>query len=177
MNIGSQFTPHITTQAYGTKPSIEGVEIRQFSFHNDDGGNFSELFRMTHGNVEGWAQPFEARQISLSILTPNTIKAFHLHYQQEDLWYVSPTDRLLINFIDLRADAPTFQNHLRLVLGGGKNVMIRIPQGVAHGVANLYQRNMTLFYATSNQFNPEQPDEHRLPWDHFGTEMWELTKG
>jgi dTDP-4-dehydrorhamnose 3,5-epimerase len=177
MNIGNEFQSKITTQSYGQKPTIEGVEIKQLSFNGDDGGNFSEIFRLTDGNIEGLAQPFAARQVSMSILVPQSIKAFHLHYQQEDIWYVSPTDRILVNLIDIREGSPTYKNHMRLILGGGKNLLLRIPNGVAHGGANLYERNMTLFYATSSQFNANEPDEHRLPWDAFGAEIWEITKG
>jgi len=177
MQIGSKYQEAITTQSYHAKPGIEGLEIKQLTLHNDDGGNFSEIFRITDGIAEGYQKPFDVRQISMSVLTPTTIKAFHLHYKQEDLWYVPHYDRLIANFIDLREDSPTFQNHVRLVLGGGKGIVVRIPQGVAHGAANVYERNMTLFYATSAQFNPNEPDEHRLPWDQFGTEMWELFKG
>jgi dTDP-4-dehydrorhamnose 3,5-epimerase len=86
-------------------------------------------------------------------------------------------DRLLANFIDVREDSPTYKNHVRLVLGGGRSFVVRIPNGVAHGVANIYQRSMTLFYATSSQFNSADPDEHRLPWDQFGSDIWELVKG
>lgn len=177
MQIGSEYQKNITTQSYQPKPTIEGVEIKTLTFHNDDGGNFSEIFRVTDGKVEGFQQPFEVRQISMSVLTPNTVKAFHLHYEQEDLWYVPPYDRLLVNFIDLREDSPTYNNKMRFVMGGGKSIVARIPMGVAHGVANIYNRSMTLFYATSSQFNPEKPDEQRLPWNQFGTEMWELSKG
>lgn len=177
MQIGSQFQQAITTQSYQPKPGIEGLEIKPLTLHSDDGGNFSEIFRVTNGNVEGFEKPFEVRQISMSVLTPSTIKAFHLHFKQEDLWYVPSYDRLLANFVDVREDSPTYKNHVRLVLGGGKSYVVRIPQGVAHGVGNIYQRSMTLFYATSAQFDPTAPDEHRLPWDQFGTEMWELFKG
>jgi len=177
MQIGRQYQQSISTQSYQSKSVIEGLEIKTLTLHSDDGGNFSEIFRVTQGNVEGFEKPFEVRQVSMSVLTPSTIKAFHLHYNQEDIWYVPPFDRLLANFIDVREDSPTFQNQVRLVLGGGKSYVVRIPQGVAHGVANIYQRNMTLFYATSSQFDSAAPDEQRLPWDHFGTEIWELIKG
>lgn len=177
MQIGSQYQKELTTQSYHKKPGIDGVEIKQLAFHNDDGGNFSELFRTTDGKIEGLDAPFEVRQVSMSVLTPQTIKAYHVHFKQDDLWYVSPYDRLLVNFIDLRKDSPTYQNQIRLVLGGGKNLVARIPAGVAHGAANVYERNMTLIYATSAQFNADEPDEHRLPWDMFGKELWELTRG
>lgn len=177
MQIGTQYQKDITTQSYTARPTIEGLEIKQLAFHNDDGGNFSELFRVTDGKMEGLEAPFEVRQISMSVLTPNTIKAYHVHYNQDDVWYVSPYDRILVNFIDLREDSPTYQNKIRMVMGAGKNLAIRIPAGVAHGAANVYERNMTLIYATSSQFNAENPDERRLPWDFFGSDLWELTKG
>lgn len=177
MQIGSQYQKAISTQSYHAKPGIEGLEIKTLTLHSDDGGNFSEIFRVTDGKAEGYEKPFEIRQISMSVLTPSTIKAFHLHFKQEDLWYVPPYDRLLVNFIDVREDSPTFQNQVRMVMGGGKSLVVRIPQGVAHGVANIYHRSMTLIYATSTQFDAAAPDEHRLPWDQFGTEMWELFKG
>jgi hypothetical protein len=41
----------------------------------------------------------------------------------------------------------------------------------------IYQHDMMMFYATTEQFNPDEPDEHRLSWDIFGTEVWELNKG
>jgi dTDP-4-dehydrorhamnose 3,5-epimerase len=177
MNIHSKYTPSITTQQYTAKPTIDGVEIIQLAWQGDDGGNFTELFRLENGVVKGTQTLFEAKQVSMSILTPQAIKAYHLHYAQEDLWYVSPTDRLLVNLHDLREGSPTFDTHIQMIMGGGKNFLLRIPTGVAHGAANLYERNMALFYATSQVFNPQNPDEQRLPWDTFGKEVWEITKG
>lgn len=177
MQIGSKYQQKVTTQSYSGRPKIEGVELKQLEFHHDDGGNFCEVFRITEGQIEGLGQGFTIRQVSLSILTPGTIKAFHLHYQQEDLWFVPPNDRLLVNLVDLRQESPSYEVAHRLVLGGGKAQLLRIPAGVAHGVANVYERNMSMFYATSKQFNAQQPDEHRLPWDTFGAEIWQLSKG
>jgi dTDP-4-dehydrorhamnose 3,5-epimerase len=34
-----------------------------------------------------------------------------------------------------------------------------------------------MLYATTEQFDPQHPDENRLPWDYFGKELWEMTKG
>jgi dTDP-4-dehydrorhamnose 3,5-epimerase len=36
---------------------------------------------------------------------------------------------------------------------------------------------MTLFYAVTQQFDPEQPDEKRLAWDTFGAKVWKIEKG
>lgn len=177
MNIDPRHASHVTTQSYTPKTMIEGVEFLPLTWSADDGGNFSELWRLENGKVRGLQTPFEAKQISLSILVPGTIKAFHIHKRQDDLWYVPPTERLLVNLVDIREGSPTYEKQMRFVLGGSKSIMVRIPTGVAHGIANLYDRNMVMIYATSEQFSPSEPDEHRLPWDHFGTEMWQLTKG
>jgi dTDP-4-dehydrorhamnose 3,5-epimerase len=153
------------------------VELLQLSLQNDDGGNFAEIARFSGGNVEGLKTPFEARQLSMSVLTPGTVKAFHLHFNQDDLWYTLPYERLLVNLHDVREGSPTFDNHMRIVMGGGKNTLLRIPKGVAHGVSNPYEKNMMMFYLTDQQFDVKQPDEQRLPWDIFGTKVWEVTKG
>jgi hypothetical protein len=48
---------------------------------------------------------------------------------------------------------------------------------VAHGCANISPKSANMFYLTNQQFNVESPDEYRLPWDHFGKDFWEMTKG
>jgi dTDP-4-dehydrorhamnose 3,5-epimerase len=177
MKIDSQYASKVTVQKYGQKPQIEGVEIIHIPWQSDDGGNFGEIVRLQGGHLDGFKTPFEAKQVSVSIMTPGTIKAFHLHNNQDDLWYTLPTERLIVNLHDIREDSPTKGNHIRLVMGAGKNFLLRIPKGVAHGVANKYERNMILFYFTNQQFSMENPDENRLPWDTFGTANWDITKG
>jgi dTDP-4-dehydrorhamnose 3,5-epimerase len=177
MKVSSKYTGSVTSQSYGRKTQIEGVITSDLDYFNDDGGNFAELARVTNGRIEGMSPEFEVRQLSMSLMVPGTIKAYHLHYNQEDIWFVPPTDRLLVNLHDVREDSPTSDQHMRLVLGGGGCSLLRIPAGVAHGAANLYTKDMFLFYATSAQFNAEQPDEQRLPWDTFGEDVWELTRG
>lgn len=177
MNIASNYADKVTTQSYSPKPTIEGVEIIPLKLHSDDGGNFLEIFRLSAGNLDGLATPFNAQQISISTMYPGVVKAFHLHKNQDDLWFVPPGHRLLANLHDVRDGSKTFDVHMRIVLGGGGAQLLRIPAGVAHGVKNCYNKPMMLIYATSQQFNADQPDEHRLPWDIFGTDVWDLQKG
>ena len=177
MQISSKFEPSITSQSYSDKSIIAGVEKIPLKLNTDDGGNFSEIFRMQAGQVTGLETPFSVAQVSFSLMMPGVIKAFHIHKKQEDLWFVPPTHRLLVNLHDLREDSPTFDMHNRLVLGGGSSQILRIPNGVAHGARNCYEEPMFLFYATTEQFNAEMPDEFRLPWDHFGADIWDLQKG
>lgn len=177
MNISENYSQKVTTQSYGDKSSIEGVELIPLKLHGDDGGNFLELFRLDEGLLQNTTPPFKAQQISLSSMEPGVIKAYHLHQKQEDLWFVPPTHRLLANLHDVRDGSPTFDAHMRVALGGGTAQLLRIPAGVAHGAKNCYNTSMMLIYATSQQFNPSEPDELRLAWDIFGAEVWDLQKG
>ncbi len=177
MQIDQKYAPSVTTQSYTPARTINGVVVTECQFFSDDGGNFAELFRLNTGIVAGLEPEFVVQQVSFSVMVPQTIKAYHVHNNQEDLWFCSPFDRLLVNLHDVREGSETFDVHQRLILGAGKHRMLRIPTGVAHGVANIYGRPMTLLYATSQQFSAEKPDEHRLPWDQFGADVWELTRG
>ncbi len=176
MQIAQEYQPAITTQGYTEKSQIAGVDVITQPLFRDDSGNFTEIVRLTDGFVEG-LENFEVRQASLSLVLPGVIKAFHIHRNQEDLWYVPPYNRILVNLVDVREDSPTKNNHMRLILGGYSNTLLRIPAGVAHGGSNPWHEPQSLFYFVTNQFNAEDPDEGRLPWDFFGPEMWEVTKG
>lgn len=177
MQIASQYDQALTIQEYAPKTQIAGVERVPLKLSTDDGGNFMELFRVNNGEIPGLQTPFKVAQVSFSVMMPDVVKAYHVHKTQEDLWFVPPMHRLLVNLHDLRQDSPTFDLHERIVLGGGTASLLRIPNGVAHGAKNCYGKPMYLFYATTVQFNVEAPDEHRLAWDHFGTEPWDLQKG
>ena len=67
----------------------------------------------------------------------------------------------------------------RLVLGDGNSQLVRIPPGVAHGCKNLRPGAPgAIIYFVDVQFAVgEDCDEGRLPWDHFGAEVWEVERG
>jgi len=177
MSINTKYKPDITVQDYSAKSMIDKVELSKLKLHTDDGGNFLEIFRISDSQVEGLKTSFEVQQVSMSVMYPSVVKAYHVHQHQDDLWFVPPSHRLLVNLHDVREGSATFDQHMRLVLGGGEARLLRIPAGVAHGVKNCYHQTMFLFYATNQQFNPQAPDEQRLPWDRFGADLWELSKG
>jgi dTDP-4-dehydrorhamnose 3,5-epimerase len=165
-------------QAYGPAATIEGVALVPLTRHADDGGSLTELARLTDGHVEGLSG-FTLRQINFSELAPGTIKAFHLHVHQTDVWYVPPGDRMLIVLIDARQGSATEGVRMRLVLGDGGSRLLRIPPGVAHGVRNLGTQPGRIIYFTDLHFSaePSSCDEGRLPWDFAGPEVWEVTRG
>ena len=165
-------------QAYGPAPTIHGVALVPLGRHADDGGSLTELIRLTDGRAEG-LDAFTIRQVNFSELAPGTIKAFHLHVRQTDVWYVPPADRMLIVLIDTRQGSPSEGTRMRLVLGDGASRLLRIPPGVAHGVKNLAATRGRIIYLVDTHFSPDPDtsDEGRLPWDFAGIDVWEPTRG
>ena len=176
-DIGIDYAPFLTTQEYGKRPPIEGVRLTDLRLMNDDGGSFAELVRLDErGCLEAFPD-FSVRQSSYSLILPGAIKAFHLHFRQEDVWFVPPTDRLLVGLLDARQESPTRGQTMRIVLGGGNAQLMYIPRGVAHGVANLWSIPGTVIYFVNQQFRLEDPDERRLPHDILGSQFWAITPG
>ncbi len=165
-------------QSYGPAPSIDGVEIVELKRFSDDGGSMTELARLTDGHSQAVAG-FTLRQINYSEVEPGAIKAYHLHQRQTDVWYVPPTDRMLLVLLDVRQGSKTEGARMRLTLGAGASRLVRIPPGVAHGVRNLAATAGRIIYFTDVHFSPEPSmcDEGRLPWDYAGAEIWDVTRG
>lgn len=165
-------------QDYAAKPTIEGLEIVPLRRFNDDGGAMTELGRLDGGALAG-VEGFVAMQVNYSTMDPLAIKAFHLHKRQTDVWFVPPSDKILLCVGDVRKGSPTEGLVQRIVLGDGNSRLVRIPPGVAHGCKNLlHDRRSVIVYFVDVQFSVgDDCDEGRLPWDHFGAAVWEVERG
>ncbi len=178
MELTPEAKRQFSVQSYERAPSIDGVQIATLTRHHDDGGSLTELARLADGHPEAF-RDFTVRQINYSEVTPGAIKAYHLHGRQTDVWYVPPSDRMLVVLLDVRKGSPTEGARMRLMLGDGASRLLRIPPGVAHGVRNLGPATGRIIYFVDVQFSadPAQCDEGRLPWDHAGPEVWDVTRG
>jgi dTDP-4-dehydrorhamnose 3,5-epimerase len=165
-------------QAYGGASAIDGVRVIELARHADDGGAMTELARLTDGRAAGLGD-FTVRQVNYSEMAPGVIKAFHLHTRQTDVWFVPPSDRMLVVLLDVRTGSRTEGARQRLMLGNGASRLLVIPPGVAHGVRNLGEIPGRIIYFTDLHFSPEPStcDEGRLPWDFAGKDVWEMTRG
>lgn len=167
-----------SVQQYAPRTPIDGVHIHELRRFHDDGGSMTELARLTdgaHKDLPG----FVARQVNYSEMESGAIKAFHLHQRQTDVWFIPPSSKMLVVLGDCRAGSPTNAAVQRLVLGDGTSRLVRIPPGVAHGVRNLATTRGQIIYFVDVNFDPDPTrcDEGRLPWDHFGADVWEVVKG
>ena len=176
-DLASEYAAVLTTQAYTKATPIDGVKVLPLNLMMDDGGTFAELIRLDEKGHLLAIPEFQVRQSSYSLVLPGAIKAFHLHYSQEDVWFVPPTDRLLVGLVDCRKDSPTCGLSMRVILGGGRAQLLYIPRGVAHGGANIDAKPSSIFYFVNQHFNLDDPDERRLPWDILGEAFWKMTPG
>jgi dTDP-4-dehydrorhamnose 3,5-epimerase len=165
-------------QDYAAPGKIDGVEIVELKRFNDDGGAITELGRLV-GGLHRQLEGFEVRQVNYSEVEPEAVKAYHMHHRQTDVWYVPPHDKLLLVLHDCRKGSPSEGVTMRFVLGDGRNRLVRIPPGVAHGTKNLGAAMGRIIYMVDVEFSPEagECDEGRLPWDFLGAEIWDVVKG
>jgi dTDP-4-dehydrorhamnose 3,5-epimerase len=168
-----------TNQDYQKPPLPKGVKIVEIKRFTGEDGAFNELVRLdSQGKVviPKELRGFSVRQINHSLIVPAAIKAWHLHFKQDEIWFIHPDSALIIGLLDVRQKSKTKNLKVRLALGRGKAHLVYIPRGIAHGLANPYQEPATMTYLVNNHFDPL--DEKRLPAE-FGVEedFWQLKKG
>ena len=182
MKLNADAQAAYSVQDYSGTPMIEGVELVNLRRFNDDGGAMTELARLSTGEDGGaidGLEGFVARQMNYSVVEPGAIKAFHLHKRQTDVWYVPPSDKMLLVLADCREGSPTEGQVRRMVRGDGNSRLVRIPPGVAHGCRNLRAAETSaIIYYVDVQFSVgDDCDEGRLAWDHFGETVWDVERG
>lgn len=146
---------------------IQGVKTRRLTVHQDipdvseqvsKPGFLVEVLREDDGFLKHFGQT------TFTVAYKDTIKAFHWHKTQDDLWFVA-TGKAVIVLYDLRKDSIT--RGVTQVLPAGKNdyKLILIPSGVAHGYKVVSEEPVLLFYHSTNPYNRDNPDEERIPWN------------
>jgi len=137
---------------------IDGVKIKEIKKHFDDRGFFAEIIKFGEDTFK------EIKQTSYTETYPAVIKAFHWHKQQFDIWFpVKGSIRIVL--YDLREDSPTYKETQVIYAGEDNPLVVLLPPGVAHGYQILGSEKAGLFYHTSDAYNPNEPDEFRIPFD------------
>ena len=138
---------------------IEGIKVKHIKKHVDDRGFLAELVR------DDKTYLFERfGQATWSMSYPGVIKAFHYHEKQDDLWFF-PSGNAQVVLYDLREGSSTKGETDVYYMGEENPIMLLIPKGVAHGYRVLGNKPATIIYFTTESYNPEEPDEKRIPWN------------
>jgi len=138
--------------------NIHDVIIKSLVTHSDDRGYFREILREDDGLLSRFGQT------SITKTYPGVIKAFHYHKKQDDLWYIAD-GMVRVVLHDIRPSSPTHGSTQVVYAGEDNPVLILIPVGVAHGYQVLGNKPALLFYHVTRSYDPDDPDEERLPWD------------
>jgi dTDP-4-dehydrorhamnose 3,5-epimerase len=149
---------------------IQGVQVRPFDLWPDDRGYFLEVIRMRQGLALDF--PPESTQVSAALSYPGTIKAFHFHRHQTDLW-VPSAGMFQVALVDLRPGSATFGRKNTFYVGALRPWQILIPPGVGHGYKVIGELPAMLVYVTNRLYNPQ--DEGRVPYNDPAIQYdWEL---
>ena len=146
---------------------IKGVTVKKLVVHPDiqdvhqpetKQGILAEILRSDEDLFSKFGQS------TFTITHPGTIKGFHWHEKQDDLWFVA-TGKVVIVLHDLREASPTFRKTETIYAGAGDYKLVVIPTGVAHGYKVLSEEPVILFYHTTEAYDAKSPDEKRVPYD------------
>ena len=167
----------VAVQSYAKKTVIDGVKVFDIRHMVAEDGTFEELLRLNENGTLEILPEFNLRQINRSKLLPGAVKAWHLHFKQDEIWYIKPEDHMMLGLWDVRENSPTKDVKMRIIMGASHCRLVYIPRGVAHGVVNFAKEAGDINYFVNNQFSLTDPDERRLPWDKAGAEFWIPEKG
>ena len=146
---------------------IQGVKIKTLKVHQDipdtdeEGITSGFLVEVLRADEELFTK---FGQSTMTVAYPGTIKGFHVHQKQDDLWFVA-TGKVLIVLHDLRPDSPTYKQTDTMYAGEDDYKLVSIPTNVAHGYKVLSEKPAILFYHTTEPYDPSKPDEKRIPYN------------
>lgn len=158
---------------------IEGVKIKPLKVYKDqpdliqagiEPGIFIEVLRLSE---KFFTKPVQS---NFSIAYTGTIKAFHSHKYQDDLWFVAAGKAAIVLY-DSRKGSKT-EGITEVIYSGDRDYkIVLVPRGVAHGYKVISENPCLLFYHVNNEYNRVKPDEIRIdPFDKTIGFDWESIK-
>jgi dTDP-4-dehydrorhamnose 3,5-epimerase len=150
----------VVIQSAEDKRLIDGVSVSPVTLWPDDRGYFLEIARMGRG-LSCHFDP-ASTQVSAALSYPGTIKAFHFHRYQTDLW-VPTMGMFQVALVDLRPESKSFGVKNTLYVGALRPWQVLIPPGVGHGYKVIGSGPAMLTYLTNRFYDPQ--DEGRIPYN------------
>ncbi|MGH9318046.1 MAG: dTDP-4-dehydrorhamnose 3,5-epimerase family protein [Thermoanaerobaculia bacterium] len=177
-DIAAEFQSH--RKSYSRAAPIDGVRTLPLPRFTDDRGFLLEIFRArsNHPESRALAEFFAGvpvAQMNLSVVdVEGHIKGLHYHLRQDDIWFFPPPSKAKVVLYDVRKSSASLGRSQVIVAGGGQDLLLRIPAGVAHGYRPL-TNPCALLYLVTESFDPADPDEYRIAWDHPAVkDLWDV---
>jgi len=148
---------------------IDGVWVVPLEVHSDDRGYLIEIARRAddpegHGIIQRFGQVYLVGNFAHGV-----IRAFHKHEKTWD-WFTISHGSAKVVLVDERENSPSRGERMTLVIGERSPVLVAVPPGVYHGWMSL-KDDTQLIGVASQTYNRQDPDEERVPPDHFG-DVW-----
>ncbi len=134
---------------------LQGVWLIRVKPVEDQRGRFMETYR---SSWLPFAKPMVQANRSDSV--QRVLRGLHYHRRQADLWFVQE-GRVTAVLVDTRVGSPSEGKHTSLQLGGGEDLALYIPEGIAHG---FYAHDeVTMTYLVTNEYDGS--DELGIAWN------------
>jgi dTDP-4-dehydrorhamnose 3,5-epimerase len=127
---------------------IRRIPLRRFE---DGRGWFLELRR------ESWL-PKQTLQTNLNYSRRGVIRGLHYHERGQDDLFACLEGTARVVVLDLQTDEVFTED-----IGDENPVAVYIPGRLAHGFEAL--TDVLFCYHVTEEYDPEDPDEHGVPWD------------
>jgi len=137
---------------------IEGVAVKQLARHADQRGYLMELLRSDDPIFSKFGQCY------VSMNYPGVVRAWHWHEKQDD-FFVVVRGMIRVGLYDQREGSATQGEVNDFYLGENNTILVKIPVGVVHGYKTIGMEPSLLINFPSEAYDPNEPDEYRLPWN------------
>ena len=137
---------------------IEGVAVKQLARHADQRGYLMELLRSDDPIFSKFGQCY------VSMNYPGVVRAWHWHEKQDD-YFVVVKGMIRVGLYDQREGSATQGEVNDFYLGENNTILVKIPVGVVHGYKTIGMEPSLLINFPSEAYDPNEPDEYRLPWN------------
>jgi dTDP-4-dehydrorhamnose 3,5-epimerase len=134
---------------------LQGVWLIRVETVEDPRGRFMETYRSS------WL-PFAKPMVQANRCDSlqRGLLGLQYHRRQADLWFVQ-NGRVTAMLLDTRVGSPTEGKHTSLQMGGGEDIALYIPEGIAHG---FYAHDaVTMTYQVTNEYDGS--DELGIAWN------------
>lgn len=151
------------------KATIQDVQLIPLATHVDDRGYLIEIARRSGASGPHAVIPQFGQVYLVGDPARGTVRAFHKHEVLWDYFFISHGSAKFV-LVDDREDGPTYKEMNIFVLFDRSPNLLVVPPGVYHGWMSL-EDDTQMISTASEVYNPEKPDEVRIPPDSFG-DVW-----